>query len=566
MIQHDILIIGAGLAGMRAAFEGISAGLDTAVVSKIHPLRSHSCAAQGGVNAAINPKDDWRHHAYDTVKGADYVGDQDSIDLMCSEAPQAVLDMDAMGCPFSREEDGTIAQRAFGGQNFPRTAYAADRTGHAMLHTLWEQAIKLGTKVYDEYYLLKITTDNGRASGAIVMDVKTGKLHQIKAKAVCVATGGYGRLFASNTNAMTNTGDGLAHAMRAGAAAADLEFVQFHPTGLRNSGILISEGVRGEGAYLIGADGQRFMHKYAPNKLELASRDVVSRSMTTEIMNGNGVNGGVFLDVRHLGRDLILERLPQIRQLSIDFEGVDPIDAPIPVRPTCHYTMGGIRTDKVGHSEQLPGLFAAGEAACVSVHGANRLGANSLLETIVFGKITGKEIVKYVTEGAGKDWPNVDSADLQEVSGQIAQLKARPAEGGTRQSDIRSALTEAMQEYCGVFRSAEGLATAMAAVQKAKADMKKLCVDDKTDAFNTDVITALELDNLVLLAEATVLAAIERTESRGAQSRTDYPKRDDENWIVHITSTVDKSGSVTLGRDAVRTVNNPEYAPAERKY
>ncbi len=566
MIQHDILIIGAGLAGMRAAFEGISAGLDTAVVSKIHPLRSHSCAAQGGVNAAINPKDDWRHHAYDTVKGADYVGDQDSIDLMCSEAPQAVLDMDAMGCPFSREEDGTIAQRAFGGQNFPRTAYAADRTGHAMLHTLWEQAIKLGTKVYDEYYLLKITTDNGRASGAIVMDIKTGKLHQIKAKAVCVATGGYGRLFASNTNAMTNTGDGLAHAMRAGAAAADLEFVQFHPTGLRNSGILISEGVRGEGAYLIGKDGQRFMHKYAPNKLELASRDVVSRSMTTEIMNGNGVNGGVFLDVRHLGRDLILERLPQIRQLSIDFEGVDPIDAPIPVRPTCHYTMGGIRTDKVGHSEQLPGLFAAGEAACVSVHGANRLGANSLLETIVFGKITGKEIVKFVTEGAGKDWPNVDSADMQEVSASIAQLKARPAEGGTRQSDIRKELTEAMQEYCGVFRSAEGLAKAKAAVEKAKADMKKLCVDDKTDAFNTDVITALELDNLVLLAEATVLAAIERTESRGAQSRVDYPARDDANWIVHITSTVDKNGNVTLGRDPVRTVNNPDYAPAERKY
>ncbi len=566
MIQHDILIIGAGLAGMRAAFEGISAGLDTAVVSKIHPLRSHSCAAQGGVNAAINPKDDWRHHAYDTVKGADYVGDQDSIDLMCSEAPQAVLDMDAMGCPFSREDDGTIAQRAFGGQNFPRTAYAADRTGHAMLHTLWEQAIKLGTKVYDEYYLLKITTDNGRASGAIVMDIKTGKLHQIKAKAVCVATGGYGRLFASNTNAMTNTGDGLAHAMRAGAAAADLEFVQFHPTGLRNSGILISEGVRGEGAYLIGADGQRFMHKYAPNKLELASRDVVSRSMTTEIMNGNGTNGGVFLDVRHLGRDLILERLPQIRQLSIDFEGVDPIDAPIPVRPTCHYTMGGIRTDKVGHSEQLPGLFAAGEAACVSVHGANRLGANSLLETIVFGKITGKEIVKYVTEGEGKEWPECDSADLQEVSGQIAQLKARPAEGGVRQSDIRHELTEGMQEYCGVFRSAEGLEKAMAAVQKAKADMKKLYVDDKGDAFNTDVITALELGNLVLLGEATVLAAIERTESRGAQARTDYPKRDDDNWIVHITSTVDKDGNVALGRDAVRHVDNPEYAPKERTY
>ena len=566
MIQHDILIIGAGLAGMRAAFEGITAGLNTAVVSKIHPLRSHSCAAQGGVNAAINPKDDWHDHAYDTVKGADYVGDQDSIEMMCREAPQAVLDLDAMGCPFSREEDGTIAQRPFGGQNFPRTAYAADRTGHAMLHTLWEQAIKLGTKVYDEYFLLKITTDNGRASGAIVMDIKTGKLHQIQAKAVCVCTGGYGRVFASNTNAMTNTGDGIAHAMRAGAAAADLEFVQFHPTGLRNSGVLISEGVRGEGAYLIGKDGQRFMHKYAPNKLELASRDVVSRSMTTEIMNGNGVNGGVFLDVRHLGRELIMERLPQIRQLSIDFEGVDPIDQPIPVRPTCHYTMGGIRTDKLGHSEQLQGLFAAGEASCVSVHGANRLGANSLLETIVFGKITGKDMVDFVKNREGQSWPKVDAADVQEVSADIAQLKARPAADGVKQATIRHELTDAMQEYCSVFRDEKGLKLAMAAVQKAKADLQKMVVEDKTDEFNTDVITAIELRNLVLLAEATVLAAQERTESRGAQSRTDFPARDDANWIVHITSMLDKDGNVKLGRDKVRTVDNPKYAPAERKY
>ena len=566
MIQHDILIIGAGLSGMRAAFEGITAGLNTAVISKIHPLRSHSCAAQGGVNAAINPKDDWHNHAYDTIKGADYVGDQDSIEVMCREAPQAVLDLDAMGCPFSREEDGTIAQRAFGGQNFPRTAYAADRTGHAMLHTLWEQAIKLGTQVYDEYFLLKITTDNGRASGAIVMDIKTGKLHQIQAKAVCVCTGGFGRLFASNTNAMTNTGDGIAHAMRAGAAAADLEFVQFHPTGLRNSGILISEGVRGEGAYLIGKDGERFMSKYAPNKLELASRDVVSRAETTEIRNGNGVNGAIFLDVRHLGRDLILERLPQIRQLSIDFEGIDPIDQPIPVRPTCHYTMGGIRTDKLGHSEQLQGLFAAGEAACVSVHGANRLGANSLLETIVFGKITGRDMVDFVKNREGREWPKSDGADLQKVSAELAALKARPSAGGVKQAQIRHELTEAMQEHCGVFRNAEGLELAMKAVLKAKADIQKVYVDDKTDEFNTDVITAIELGNLVLLAEATVMAAQARTESRGAQAREDYPARDDVNWITHITSTLGSNGEVILGRDKVRTVDNPLYAPAERKY
>jgi len=567
MIQHDILIIGAGLSGMRAAFEGITAGLDTAVVSKIHPLRSHSCAAQGGVNAAINPKDNWRHHAYDTVKGADYVGDQDSIDMMCKEAPQAVLDLDAMGCPFSREEDGTIAQRAFGGQNFPRTAYAADRTGHAMLHTLWEQAIKFGTKVYDEYFLMKITTDNGRASGAVIMDIRTGQLHQINAKVVCVCTGGYGRVFASNTNAMTNTGDGVAHAMRAGAPAADLEFVQFHPTGLRNSGILISEGVRGEGAYLIDKHGQRFMQKYAPHKFELASRDVVSRAEATEIMNGNGVNGAIFLDVRHLGRDLILERLPQIRQLSIDFEGVDPIHDPIPVRPTCHYTMGGIRTDKWGQSIALKGLFAAGEAACVSVHGANRLGANSLLETIVFGKITGKAMVEFVTKGKGRERPASSNDDLVEVSGQISALKARPARGGVKQAAIREELVDGMQEFCGVFRDKDGLEEAMRRVQKAKDDYAKLTVDDKSDAFNTDVITALELGNLVLLAEATVKSAQERTESRGAQARTDFPKRNDKKWMVHITSHWDaKKGEVVLGRDEVRTVKNAKYAPQERVY
>ena len=570
MKEHDILIIGAGLAGLRAAFEGITAGYSTAVISKVHPLRSHSCAAQGGVNAAINPKDDWHDHAYDTVKGADYIGDQDSIELMCSEAPQAVLDLDAMGCPFSREEDGTIAQRPFGGQNFPRTAYAADRTGHAMLHTLWEQAIKNGVNVYDEYFLMEITTDgtgkNKRASGCIAMDIKTGEIHQFNAKAVIVATGGFGRLFASNTNAMICTGDGIAAAMRAGAPAADLEMVQFHPTGLRSTGILISEGVRGEGAYLIGKDGKRFMSKYAPNKLELASRDVVSRAEMTEILEGNGENGAIFLDVRHLGKDLILERLPQIRQLAIDFEGVDPIYEPIPVRPTCHYTMGGIRTNKLGHSIELQGLFAAGEAGCVSVHGANRLGANSLLETIVFGKITGKEVVRFVSE-EGKERPHSKAKDLAVQQKRVAELKARPKQGGTRQADIREALTESMNENCSVFRDEPRLKKAMKSVEKAKKDLKKMYIDDKGDEFNTDLITALELDSIVQLGEATVKSALERKESRGAHTREEFPDRDDENWMVHITSYWDpKKEEVTLGRDEVRTVNNPKYAPQERKY
>jgi succinate dehydrogenase / fumarate reductase flavoprotein subunit len=565
MRQHDILIIGAGLAGLRAAFEGITAGLDTAVVSKVHPLRSHSCAAQGGVNAAINKNDNWEDHAYDTVKGADFIGDEDSIDLMCEEAPQAVLDLDDMGCPFSREDDGSIAQRPFGGANFPRTAYAADRTGHAMLHTLWEQAVKLGTHIYEEYQLLKICVDkeSNRVSGAIVINIKTGEVEQIHAKAVMIATGGFGRLFASNTNAMINTGDGVALAMQAGAHAADLEFVQFHPTGLRSSGLLISEGVRGEGAYLIGKDGKRFMSKYAPNKLELASRDVVSRAEMTEILNGNGVDGAIFLDVRHLGRDLILERLPQIRQLSIDYEGVDPIDEPIPVKPTCHYTMGGIRTSKLGMSH-LSGLFAAGEAACVSVHGGNRLGANSLLETIVFGKITGKEMVRYITE-EGKNNPAIDTDDLTIVMRTIAELKSRVEEGGIRPSVIRAELTESLNENCSVFRDEERLTKAMASVKKAKEDYKKVYIDDKADEFNTDLLTTMELGNLITLGEATVLSAMARTESRGAHTREEFPDRDDKNWRKH-TIAMWKNGKVELDYEDVRTIGKERYVPVERKY
>ncbi|MEC9291306.1 MAG: FAD-binding protein [Pseudomonadota bacterium] len=568
MHKHDMLIVGAGLAGLRAAFEGITAGLSVAVITKVHPLRSHSCAAQGGVNAAINKNDNWEDHAYDTVKGSDYLGDQDSIDIMCKEAPQAVLDLDDMGCPFSREDDGSIAQRAFGGASFPRTAYAADRTGHAMLHTLWEQSIKNGVQVFDEYHLLEITVDkkSGRASGAIAMNIATGKIEQFASKSILIATGGYGRLFHSNTNAMINTGDGIALAMKAGAPAADLEFVQFHPTGLKSSGILISEGVRGEGAYLIGKDGKRFMQKYAPNKLELASRDVVSRSEMMEIMNGNGEDGAIFLDVRHLGRELILERLPQIRQLSIDFEGVDPIDAPIPVKPTCHYTMGGIRTDKLGMSNYLPGLFAAGEAACVSVHGANRLGANSLLEGIVFGKVTGKEMVRYMKE-EGKEQPATDTADLANVQRDVATLKARPKDGGVRAHDIREKLTKDLDMYCNVFREEKTLLKARASVEKAKKDFEKVYVDDKADEFNTDLLTTIELGNLIILAEGTVESAIARKESRGAHTREEFPDRDDENWMKHsIASWNHNKNGIELDYEEVRQTGNPKYAPAVRSY
>lgn len=565
--QHDVVIVGAGLAGLRSAFEGITAGLDTAVLSKVHPLRSHSCAAQGGVNAAIHPDDNWEDHAYDTVKGSDFIGDQDAIDLMCREAPQAVLDLDAMGCPFSREEDGTIAQRAFGGANFPRTAYAADRTGHAMLHTLWEQAIKNGVNVYDEFHVLKILVDRqrNRVSGVLAYEISTGQLHVVRGRAVMIATGGYGRVFSSNTNAMINTGDGIALAMRAGAPASDLEFVQFHPTGLKRSGLLISEGVRGEGAYLIGKDGKRFMKKYAPNKLELASRDVVSRAETLEIMDGNGEDGAVFLDVRHLGKDLIMEKLPQIRQLSIDFEGVDPVHEPIPVRPTCHYTMGGIRANKFGHS-YLEGLFTAGEASCVSIHGGNRLGANSLIEGIVFGKITGKEMARYVKE-EGVSPPQIEPEDIAEVQQEISTIKSRPEKGGKRHSRLRDKLTAAMQEYVGVFRTEERLKEGLKAVKSVRRDFEKIYIDDKSDTYNTDLLSVFELRSLIDLAEGTVKAAIERKESRGAHSREEFPDRDDKNYMKHsLISWNHNRNGVELDWDEVRTVDNPRYAPVERKY
>ena len=564
---HDILIVGAGLTGLRAAFEGITADLDVAVLTKVHPLRSHSCAAQGGVNAAIHEDDDWRDHAYDTVKGADFIGDEDSIELMCSEAPQAVLDLDDLGCPFSRNEDGSIAQRAFGGASFARTAYAADRTGHAMLHTLWEQAIKHGTKIYQEYHVLEIIKNKlGQACGVIAMEIATGKLEVIRAKTVLMATGGYGRVYKANTNAMINTGDGIALAMKAGANLGDLEFVQFHPTGLKTSGILISEGVRGEGAYLIGKDGERFMHKYAPNKLELASRDVVSRSEAMEIIAGNGVDGAVFLDVRHLGKDLILERLPQIRQLSIDFEGVDPIDAPIPVRPTCHYTMGGIRTEKLGQTN-VKGLYAAGEAACASVHGANRLGANSLLETIVFGKFVGKEMVRFIKEDYyHQEDLTPDKEVCKQTSEFIKGLKSKDAETGIRPAALREKLTEAMNSYVGVFRNQDLMQQGLEKILEVKEEFKNVYIDDKSDCFNTDLLTTIELSNLILLAEATVRSALERKESRGAHTREEFPTRDDENYRKHTLASLNEKGEVVISYEPVRLVGNDRYKPVERVY
>ena len=563
MRSHDLVIVGAGLAGMRAALEGVKAGINVAIITKIHPLRSHSCAAQGGINAAIDPKDSWESHAFDTVKGSDYIGDEDAIRLMAEEAPGAILEMDRMGTPFSRLDGGLIAQRPFGGASFDRTCYAADRTGQVMLHTLWEQLVKAEVPVYEECSVLRLVKDeNDHVAGVVVYDIKTGDLFPVCSKAVLMATGGYGRVYMSNTNATTNTGDGMALALRAGAPLADMEFVQFHPTGLLTSGVLVTEGARGEGGHLINAEGERFMGRYAPKKLELASRDVVSRAEQTEIIEGRGKDGAVFLDLRHLGAEKILERLPQIRQLSIDLEGVDPIQAPIPVRPTAHYSMGGIRTDKYGASP-LKGLFAAGEAACVSVHGANRLGGNSLLDAIVFGKITGEHASEYVKSRSLGQFP---VAEVHEVKREIHELKNRQ-DWGIRPVELHARMASGMNAYCGVFRTPEGLNDAVEQLPKLRKDYTLLNIYDKSEVFNIDLLRALELGNLIDLAECIIRGGLARQESRGAHSRTDFPARDDVNWRKHTISTWNpEEQQVVTSYEEVRTVGMAEYEPKERTY
>ena len=566
MRSHDLIIVGAGLAGMRAALEAIKAGVDVAIVSKIHPLRSHSCAAQGGINAAINPEDSRDSHTFDTVKGADYIGDEDAIQLMCQEAPEAILEMDRMGTPFSRLEGGLIAQRPFGGASFDRTCYAADRTGQVLLHTLWEQLVKAGAEVYEECSILSLVTDaDGHMAGAVVYDIKSGDVFPIGGKGVLLATGGYGRVYFSNTNASTNTGDGMALALRAGAPLADMEFVQFHPTGLLTSGILVTEGARGEGGYLINVQGERFMSKYAPNKLELASRDVVSRAEQTEIIEGMGKDGGIFLDLRHLGAEKILEKLPQIRQLAIDLEGVDPIRDPIPVRPTAHYSMGGIRTDKFGASP-LPGLYAAGEAACVSVHGANRLGGNSLLDAIVFGKITGQHVSRYVKGRTATPPAQLFQQEVDRINTRIQALKEGRT-GAGRGVDLHARMATDMNLHCGVFRTPEGLRKAVDQIAGYREEYGRVGVQDRSKVFNLDLLRAWELGNLMDLAECIIRGALAREESRGAHSRVDFPDRDDQNWRKHTIARWDAgTGAVQLSYEAVRTLGVPEYEPKVRSY
>ncbi len=561
MIKHDVVVIGGGLAGMRAAVEAAEGGADVAIVSKMHPVRSHSGAAQGGINAALGNReeDTPEAHTFDTVKGSDYLADQDATAAMCEDAPKQIIWLEHRGCIFSRMPDGRIAQRPFGGAGSPRTCYSADVTGLVILHTLWEQLERFGVKVYEEYFCTALAIDNGIGTGVIAYNMRNGQLEQIVAKATIFATGGAGRMYLKTTNGYASTADGMGIAYKAGIPLMDMEFMQFHPTTLKENGVLMTEGARGEGAYLLNAAGERFMFKYAPNKGELASRDVVSRAEWTEILEGRGVDGCVLLDMRHLGREKILERLPQIRELALDATGKDAINEPIPILPGAHYTMGGIETDKFG-ATRVPGVYAAGECACVSVHGANRLGGNSLLETIVFGSRAAKHAVDYIkTVGSIEQSDKTLRAERDRVNALLA------SKGGTRAPKLRHAMNEAMSENAFIFRDEKGLAKGVQEIDRVRKEFDAgVYVMDKSKTFNTDLVSTFETDFLIDVAYALAKGALERKESRGAQARTDYPERDDANWLKHTLAFRQADGSPRL--DYSRGVTITKFDPQVRTY
>jgi succinate dehydrogenase / fumarate reductase flavoprotein subunit len=557
--KHDVLVIGAGCAGMRAAIEAHDAGADVALVSKIHPVRSHSGAAEGGINAALGnaSEDDPEKHAFDTVKGSDYLGDQDAIQVLCDEAPADVYQLENWGAVFSRTEDGRIAQRPFGAAGEPRTAYAADITGHVLIQVLYEQVMKRDLLVYEEYFAWRLVLNDGRCQGVICWDLMNGGLKVLGAKTVILATGGAGRLYVGTTNAYSCTGDGMAMALRVGVPLKDMEMMQFHPTTLAPTGVLITEGCRGEGAYLLNSENERFLERYAPNAMELASRDVISRAEQTEIDEGRGVDGNVLLDLRHLGAEKILERLHGTRELSMVFAGVDPIYDPIPVRPGAHYHMGGVDTDVWGQTE-LEGLYAAGECACVSVHGANRLGGNALMETITFGKRAGRHAADWALSHTTVEVPVSAEAD---AARDLKTLLDRRE--GERPWSIRDELASTMHENFGVFRRQDQMARQSEIVARLRERYERVVVDDKGDVFNNDLTQALELEFLLELADCMVVSGVARKESRGAHARPyDYPERDDENYMRHtLVRWVD--GAPQLDWKAVTVT---KWQPMERTY
>jgi len=583
-LEFDALIIGGGGSGMRTSLELAKSGLKTAVVSKVFPTRSHTVSAQGGITCAIqsaDPNDDWRWHMYDTVKGADFIGDQDAIEYLCSEGPKAVFELEHMGLPFSRFDNGRIYQRPFGGQSkdfgkggqAARTCAAADRTGHALLHTLYQNNVKEGTDFLNEWFAVDIVkNDKNEVTGVIAFSIEYGEVAYLKAQSTVMATGGAGRIYASTTNALINTGDGLAMALRAGFPAQDMEMWQFHPTGIYGAGSLVTEGCRGEGGYLVNKDGERFMERYAPNVKDLAGRDVVARSMVLEILEGRGCGENkdhIYLKLDHLGADVLNAKLPGICELSRTFAHVDPIFEPIPVVPTCHYMMGGTPTNINGQAFNrineidsiVPGLFAAGEAACVSVHGANRLGGNSLLDLVVFGRATGMFIQEEIKSGGG-----VKSANVDDIDGALERLnKLNESNSGHDTSQVKKQLQDCMQSYFGVFRRGEFMEKGLNELNEIREKVNNLHLKDKSNAFNTSRVEAIELQNLFEVAEATAIAAYSRDESRGAHARDDYPDRDDENWLFH--SLYDPQSKSISKRDVNFSPSEVEaFPPIVRTY
>lgn len=575
MLEHDVVIVGGGLAGSRAAVEiaRTNPSLSIAVIAKTHPIRSHSVAAQGGMAASlknVDSADTWEAHAFDTVKGSDYLADQDAVEILTKEAPDVVIDLEHMGVLFSRLDDGRIAQRAFGGHSHNRTCYAADKTGHAILHELVNNLRRYGVHIYDEWYVMRLILEEGQAKGILMFRILDGHMEVMRAKAVMLATGGYGRAFNTTSNDYASTGDGLAMTAIAGLPLEDMEFVQFHPTGLYPVGVLISEAVRGEGAYLINCEGERFMKNYAPSRMELAPRDITSRAITCEVRAGRGAHadgspGGpcVYLDLRHMGREKIMSRVPFCWEEAHRLVGVDAVNEPMPIRPTIHYSMGGIPVNTDGRVRSsndglVEGFFAAGESACVSVHGANRLGSNSLLECVVYGRRTGASIARYVEN---RKLPDLDEQRyIDEAKEQIQSLLEQPGE--YRINQIRQEFQDAMTDYCGVFRNEELMTQGLEKIQEIQNKYSQIYLDDKGTCWNTELIEALELRSLMVVGKMIMTSALNRQESRGAHCREDFTERDDEKYLQHTMAYYSAAGIDIQYRPVSITM----FEPKERKY